>query len=184
LIVTLATTIVTLNVGFLPHRARRRTLRVGGDGSRGDRRRSRVDLVRDGGLAPLGDSGLEVAEAVRRIFRRRSLRGAGSSLEPPVVVAVERLIPAPGRGMRALTILAMAVVVVLQSLAPHRELVLPICLRDLRERAFPSKAVVTITLHGRRATGISGGASFGGGEMRSRYGEGETAVIGERGGKP
>jgi hypothetical protein len=183
LIVTLATTIVTLNVGFLPHRARRRSLRVGGEGSSGDRHRSRVDLVGDGGLAPLGDSGLEVAKVARRIFRWRSPRGTGSSLEPPVVIAViavARLVPAPGRGTRALTIPATAVVVVLQSLAPHRELILPIRLRDLRERALPSIAVVTVTLHGRRARGSSGGEGFGGGVMRSRSGEGETAEISEQ----
>jgi hypothetical protein len=126
LIVALAATVVTLDVGFLPHRARRRGLRVGGEGSRGDRRRSRVNLVRDGGLASLGDSGLEVAEAVRRIFPRRNPRGAGSSLKPLVIVAVARLIHAPRRGTRALTFPAAAVVIVLQGLAAHRELILPI----------------------------------------------------------
>jgi hypothetical protein len=148
LIVALAATVVTLDVGFLPHRAGRRGLGVGGEGSRGDRRRSRVNLVRDGDLASLGDSGLEVAEAVRRIFPRRSPRGAGSSLKPLVIITVARLIHAPRRGTRALTFPAVAVVIVLQGLAVHRELVLPIHLRDLRERALPDVAVVTVVLHG------------------------------------
>jgi hypothetical protein len=96
--VALAAALIALDIGFLHHRARRRGLGVGGEGNRRNRRRGRVNLVRNGGLVPLGGCGLEVAEAARRIFRRRRPRGAGPIFKPSVIVAVAGLISVPSRG--------------------------------------------------------------------------------------
>jgi hypothetical protein len=95
-------------------------------------------------------------------------RSACPGVRAAEVVVEARILPAPRRRVRPLTLPA-ATIFAIEGLAAHRELVLPIRLGELSEGALPGVARLTITVHGRRRrTKRSGRGRRGGVRSGSR----------------